>query len=372
MAEMDRLTVLVADDSRVILKAFSRIMSDHYDLVEAADGEAAWQQIESNDEICAVFSDWEMPNLNGLELTERIRASKNPRIKALPVIMVTSKTEDDGSKAAAFEVGANDFIAKPFDKTELLARAKTHAKRIHVSGEPEAQQAVLDPENRIGNAQYFQHQGNQMISFANRHNLPMAIVLVGIDALNALATESGASEKQLDEFVLTVGSHISTQMRQDDSIARLGKGIFGVLLSSADTKMAGGFTTRLRTAMAKENLLLNNKEYKVTLSMGIECSEPSRQIALKLMLKTARERLILAARDGDSIRPRPPQKQPLKKLASLDEAVALVNNKRADDVDMSYIMKRLFPLLVHFDKRYGTGMAQQALAIVKGEKKPKS
>lgn len=372
MAEMDRLTVLVADDSRVILKAFSRIMAEHYDLVEAADGEIAWQQIESNDEICAVFSDWEMPNLDGLELTKRIRASKNPRIKALPVIMVTSKTEDDGSKAVAFEAGASDFIAKPFDTTELLARAKTHVKRLDVVGEPEAEQAVMNPDNRIGNAQYFQHQGNQMISFANRHNLPMAVALVGVDNLAALGANAGASEKQLNEFVLTVGAYISEEMRQDDSLARIGKGVFGVLLSSADLKLAGGFAVRLRESIAKKVLILNSKEVKVTLSIGIECSEPSRKRRLPVMLKTARERLLLAARDGNSVRPVPQMKKQLRKLDSLDKALSLVSNKRADDVDMTYIMKRLFPLLVNFDKRFGTKLAPEALRIVKGELKQKN
>ena len=371
MANTDRLTVLVADDSRVILKAFSRVMAEHYDLVEAADGQIAWEAIESNDEICAVFSDWEMPSLDGLELTKKIRASKNPRIRSLPIIMVTSKTDDESTKNLIYSAGATDFIAKPFDTTELLARAKSHVKRIDISGELETQQAVMNPSSRIGNANYFQQQGEQMISFANRHNLPMAVVLVGIDSLTAHGVNTGANEKQLDEFILTIGAHIGSVMRKDDSVARLGKGVFGVLLSSADLKLAGGFARRLQATINKQNISLNSKDVRISLSIGMEFSGPCRKRQLKGMLKTARERLVVASRDGNTIRPRPQTSKQRVKLDSLDKALSLVSNKRAEDIDMGYLMKRIFPLLVHFDKTHDTEIAKAALPIVKGEKKQK-
>jgi len=346
-------------------------MAEHYDLVEAADGQLAWEAIEANDEICAVFSDWEMPHLDGLELTKKIRASKNPRIRALPVIIVTSKTDDDATKKIIYSAGATDFIAKPFDTTELLARAKANVKLIDVTGEQETQQAVMNPNNRIGNANYFQQQAEQMISFANRHNLPMAVLLVGIDNLNNHSIQSGANEKQLDEFILTIGTHISSVMRKDDSLARLGKGVFGVLLSSADLKLAGGFARRLQLTINKQNIGLNSKDVKISLSIGMEFSGPSRKRKLPGMLKTARERLVVASREGKSIRPRPQTTKQRIKLDSLDKALSLVSNKRAEDIDMNYLMKRIFPLLVHFDKTHDTDVAKAALPILKGEKKQK-
>lgn len=365
----ERLTVLVADDSRVIRKAFSRVMADHYELIEAEDGQAAWDQLQANDEICAVFSDWEMPHMDGIELAQNIRNSKNPRIRALPLIMVTSKTEDEATKQAAFDAGATDFVAKPFDTTELLARAKVHVKRIDVSGQQDSGQAVMDPDNRIGNAQYFQQQGAQMLAFANRHNLPMSVALIGIDNLQAQAKLHGADEKQIDEFVLTVGTHMSEKMRKEDSIARLGKAIFGVLLSSADIKTAYFFAERLNKSLAKESFLLNGEEMKVTVSVGIESSEPSRKRQIAGLMKTARERLVLAARTGNEIRPQLKVRKQQRKLDSLDKALSLVVNKRADDVDLGYLMKRLFPLLVHFDKKLNTELAKSVLPVIKGEKK---
>ncbi|MGM0562879.1 MAG: GGDEF domain-containing response regulator [Pseudomonadota bacterium] len=367
----DKLTVLVADDSKVIRKAFSRVMRDHYELIEAEDGQVAWEMIEGDDEICAVFTDWEMPGMDGPELTRKIRESKNPRIRSLPVIMVTSKTEDEATKKEAFDAGVNDFVAKPFDTAELLARAKVHVKRIDPEGDTETDKAVLDPGSRIGNAQYFQEQGNQMVAFANRHNLPLSLVLVGIDGLAELRQKHGASERQMEELAQTIGGLIASTMRKEDSLARVGRGVYGVLLSSTDLKLAHRFAERVQKTTAKEHLMLAGDPVEgLTVSVGLEATEPSRKRKLPGLLKTARERLLLAGRTGNTIRPShfAPDKQ-LRKLDSLDKALSLVANKRADNVDLVYLMKRLFPLLVHYDKTMKTDLAKQALSIIKGEKK---
>lgn len=366
--ESERLTVLVADDSRVILKAFSRIMDEHYDLVEVADGEKAWEEIQSNDSICAVFSDWEMPVMDGVELARNIRNSKNPRIKATPVIMVTSKNNDDATKQLAYEAGATDFIAKPFDATELLARAKSYVKRIDAAGEAETDKAVLNPQSRMGNTQYFQQQGIQMVSFANRHNMPLAVMLITIDRAADLAKKFKANEQQLNDFGLEVGAYISEKLRKDDSLARLGKTVFGVLLSSSDMSRAQKFAARLQEQVQAENIKLNGQKISATLSIGIEVTEPSRHRELPGMLKTARERLIQAAKSGNGIRPLPRSHSGLQKLDSLDKVLTLITNKSGDSIDYVYLGKRLLPLLVAMDKAHGTDLANQALPIIKGQK----
>lgn len=366
--DSERLTVLVADDSRVILKAFSRIMDEHYNLIEASDGAQAWEAIQNNNEICAVFSDWEMPVMDGIELAKNIRSSKNPRIRATPVIMVTSKTNDEATKELAYAAGATDFIAKPFDATELLARAKANVKRIDASGEPENDKAVMNPQNRLGNAQYFQQQGIQMVSFANRHNMPLAIMLVSLDKASDMVKRASATERQYDEFCLEVGTHIGDQLRKDDSVARISKSAFGVLLSSSDMSQAQVKAQALLAMSKNLNINLNGQSVTVSFSIGIEVSEPNRQRELTGMIKTARERLMHAAKTGNSVRPLPKAHTGLKKMDSVDRALSLVANKQSDSLDFVYVCKRLLPLLVNIDKAHGTQIAQHILPIIKGQK----
>lgn len=364
----EQLTVLVADDSRVILKAFSRIMSDHYNLVEAADGKQAWDALIENNEICAVFSDWEMPEMDGIELARKMRSSKNPRIRSTPVIMVTSKSDDESTKELAYAAGATDFIAKPFDATELLARAKANVKAIDATGEAEDDKAVMNPQNRIGNRQYFQQQAIQMLSFANRANIPMAMMLVSIDKIGEIVKKTAASEQQYGEFFLEVATNISEVLRKDDSIAIVSKTIIGVLLSSSDMAQAQAIAKKLLAISTNLNLQLNAQKVPISFSIGIEVSEPNRQRQMQGMLKTAHERLMQALKSGKMIRPLLKTDSGLLKLDSIDKALSLVANHQGAKLDYVYVCKRLLPLFVSMDKVHNSALSKQLLPIIKGQK----
>lgn len=363
----EKLTILVADDSRVILKAFSRIMGEHYELVEANDGQRAWDLLESNADICAVFSDWEMPHIDGIGLAKKIRASKNPRISSLPIIMVTSKNENEETKQEAFNAGVTDFVAKPFDKTELLARAKAHVKPIDVEGQSDDGKAVLNPQSRIGNMSYFQQQAIGMIAFCARHNLPVSLVLIGVDNLTSLVEKYHLSEKQVEELVLTIGAHITEIIRKDDSVAHLSKRVLGVLLSSADLVMAARFAKRLQSIIAARSFNLNGTEVNITLSFGMQTAPAENPKPLPALFVSAREHLLAALRVGNDIQPLPDTGKRLERIDSLDKALARVTHQKTDDLDLLYTLKRMLPLLAKIDREIGTHMSKSALEVIKGD-----
>ena len=114
------LKVLVVEDPVVYRKQVEQTLAYHpsYERFVACDGEEALR-IYRERVPSIVVTDWMMPDFSGIELCQRIRAEK-----ALPcayVIMMTSNT-DKGRAAQALEAGADDYVAKPFDRTELLAR----------------------------------------------------------------------------------------------------------------------------------------------------------------------------------------------------------------------------------------------------------
>ena len=67
-----------------------------------------------------------MPMMNGLELLLKIRKSNDIRLAKLPVVMITGKSDTDAGKQAVFDIGATDFIGKPFDTLDLISRARSH------------------------------------------------------------------------------------------------------------------------------------------------------------------------------------------------------------------------------------------------------
>lgn len=112
---------LVVDDSRAVRMILSRTMKDlGYEVREAANGKEALALVEAAvGRISLVLADWNMPEMNGLELLKGLR--RNPALSSLAVIMVTTETELD-QMAAALEAGANEYVMKPFTREILLEK----------------------------------------------------------------------------------------------------------------------------------------------------------------------------------------------------------------------------------------------------------
>lgn len=107
------MKLLVVDDSstmrRIIKNTLERL--GHTDILEAEHGLEAWDLLSQNDDVKVVITDWNMPEMNGLELVEKIRAEQ--KYEDMPIIMVTT----EGGKAeviTALKSGVNNYIVKPF------------------------------------------------------------------------------------------------------------------------------------------------------------------------------------------------------------------------------------------------------------------
>lgn len=129
----DQRTVLVVDDSRFVRTTLKAIIAGSIAVREEADGEAAWQALQADDSIVMVFSDIDMPRLNGYGLIERIRKSPQPRIRELPVV-VFSGSDDEKVEMRARRAGASEFISKYGDEVEMLARIEGHLRSAQTRG----------------------------------------------------------------------------------------------------------------------------------------------------------------------------------------------------------------------------------------------
>src|SRR5450631_2691364 len=112
---------LVVDDSRTIRTIIRRILIElGYEVCEAANGVEALEVLETEKTVVKlVLTDWNMPEMNGLDLVKRLR--QNPEFVSLKVLMVTTETEID-EMASALAAGANEYVMKPFTKDILLEK----------------------------------------------------------------------------------------------------------------------------------------------------------------------------------------------------------------------------------------------------------
>ena len=113
--------VLVVDDSRAVRMIIGKTMRElGFEVCEAANGREALEVIEAvQTPFSLVLADWNMPEVNGLDLLKRLR--EKPELSALVVVMVTTETEMS-QMTAALEAGANEYIMKPFTRDILMEK----------------------------------------------------------------------------------------------------------------------------------------------------------------------------------------------------------------------------------------------------------
>jgi two-component system response regulator ChvI len=218
----DRTTIALVDDDRNILTTVSiALQAEGFATRVYSDGEAALKAISENPPDLCVF-DIKMPRMDGLELLRRVRAPH----PALPIIFLTSK-DDEEDEEVGFELGADDYIAKPFSLRLLIARIRAILKRSgaldhsDTSGEP-----VIEPGPVIERGRLRMDPARHQVTWEGR---PVSLTVTEFLILEALAQRPGVikSRNQLmdaaypdDVFVddRTVDSHIKRMRRKFRSV----------------------------------------------------------------------------------------------------------------------------------------------------------
>ena len=117
-------TILVCDDDKEIAAAVDiYLTAEGYRVIKAYDGLQALEQLQNNPDVQLILMDIMMPRLDGMYATMKIRESRN-----IPIIMLSAKSEDN-DKILGLNIGADDYITKPFNPMELIARVKSQLRR---------------------------------------------------------------------------------------------------------------------------------------------------------------------------------------------------------------------------------------------------
>ena len=266
----EKPVILIVDDSKVIRLAARKMMGNDYQVVEASDGLEGWEQISQNDSISVVFTDMQMPEMNGLELLEKVRSSNDERIAALPVIMITGQEDNAEAKQHVFDMGVTDFITKPFESLDLISRAKSYARLNRKVAELE-QQTGHDKLTGLFNASSFSEHGAKAFSFAKRHKVSNSIALLEVDNFQQIFLTHGKAVAQ--QIVIEVSKRLGETMRAEDVAARIGVARFALLLSLttvADVELVVG---RIRDMINKLVFATGKEKLRITLAAGISSIE---------------------------------------------------------------------------------------------------
>lgn len=303
---MDGLTnnqkgkILVVDDIPVNIQLMQKYLSPvGYDILFARNGEEALIQVE-NGNPDLVLLDVMMPKMDGFE-TCRILKS-NDKTKYIPIIMVTALNEIE-DKVKGIEAGADDFITKPFNKLELLARTKSllRIKRLHDQLQEKVFQleqakerlrelAVKDGLTGLYNHRYFKRFLTQEIMRANRHKSQVSLIMMDIDHFKNYNDTHGHLAG--DEVLRIVAKLMTENIRSIDVAARYGGEEFVIVLPQTNKNAAKIVAEKLRTLVGNQKFQNEDTQPngKITISMGV-ATFPDNATDLEELIHQADQRL---------------------------------------------------------------------------------
>lgn len=258
----------MVDDSRMVRAALVRGLRGHYQCREEDNGESAWQALVLDPSLQVVLTDLSMPILDGFGLIERIRASRLPRLRTLPVLMV-SGDEDEAARQRALALGATDFVTKGCGASELLARLQS-LLRLAASERELAtvrEQQVVHAESGLFLPRFIAAQAGQLVSQAVRQQGQVSILVVGFDDFSRLQAEAG--ETLMQQLLLRFARLLAGKIRREDSLGHYGEGVFAVVSPGTPQAACLGFAHRVREAIRGANIAARGQRLHLSVSVGI-------------------------------------------------------------------------------------------------------
>jgi diguanylate cyclase (GGDEF)-like protein len=305
--KLERSRILVVDDiqlNRKLLKTY--LEGAGYEVIQAEDGLQALKRIEE-DGPDLILLDIMMPKMNGYQVCRRIKAEE--RTNFLPVIMVTALNELE-DKIKGMDAGADDFICKPFNKLELLARVKSllRIKQLHDALELKIEEleaakdqlrqlAVTDGLTELYNYRYFKEQLHQEISRAQRHKLHVSIAMIDIDYFKHYNDTHGHPAG--DVVLKKIARLLHDNIRRIDVAARYGGEEFALILVETDKQAAGFVANKIRNLIEQHRFSFEETQPngKLTISMGVATFPHDGQTPEELVAQ-ADQRLYRAKKEG--------------------------------------------------------------------------
>jgi two-component system cell cycle response regulator len=300
--------VLVVDDSKFVRTTFARILSASFAVSEAVDGEAAWQAIERDPSIVMVFTDLDMPRLDGFGLLTRMRESADAHIRQLPVVVISGH-EEQANKQRARELGANDFIAKSADAAEVLSRLDNVLRLVRTSKELEAsrqaleQTATHDPLTGTFTTHYLVTEGRKHFAHARRHGRELSVMALRLDSYDEIALAAG--KDIADVVVARVAKLVMAKVRAEDSVARTAQAVFMVVAAGTAATQMLTLAQRLRRELEEAKVAYRERQLKFVTSFGVSSLGVDAVNSIEELMRLALQRLQTALKA-----PPPPQAKP--------------------------------------------------------------
>jgi two-component system, cell cycle response regulator len=266
------MRILIADDdvtSRLVLAGVLRKHGD--DVVVAIDGTAAWAALQQPDAPRLAILDWVMPGLAGVDVCRRARTIESDQP---PYIILLTSRDQKADIVTGLDAGADDYLAKPFDPGELLARVGVGRRlielqaRLNEARDALVHEAMHDPLTGVLNRRAFAGALSGELSRKRRYENVLAVGICDVDHFKRINDTYGhqAGDEVLCGLVRLIGSNL----RGHDVLGRHGGDEFVVVTEHRRIDGPGILYERLRAAVADGPISTGAGDIPITISFGVK------------------------------------------------------------------------------------------------------
>src|SRR5215471_7948071 len=291
--------ILLVDDRPASYERIAPMLAaEHHVDVEPDPSQALFHAAEGNYDLLIVSLS--LDNFDGLRLCSQARSLE--RTRQVPILAI-SDADNNTRLMRGLEIGVNDYLTHPFDRNELLARARTQIRKrrytdhLRDNVQNSIEMAITDALTGLHNRRYMESHLAALAEQAASRGKPLALMMLDIDFFKSINDNHGhdAGDDVLREFAVRVRKSI----RGIDLACRYGGEEFVIVMPETDLHVAGMVAERLRRSIAGEPFAVNKgeKRIEVTISIGLSTLEQKGEPVADV-LKRADTALYRAKHDG--------------------------------------------------------------------------
>lgn len=282
---------LLIDDSPDVHRLLSiRLRNDGLELLGAtcgADGVRKTREAQPS----VILLDIDMPGMDGFEVLRALKDSDETL--HIPVIMLSS-SHSAQDKVTAFDLGAVDFITKPFDVTELRVRVRSALRVSHLL-QMLAKLASVDGLTGLYNRSHFDQRCGEAVAAARRHDRSLSLALIDLDHFKSVNDTYGHPAG--DSVLQSLAKLLRRECRQSDVACRYGGEEFALLMPETTPEDAAGLCERVRQSLGSI-VWPSHPERSITCSVGVVGATGACALGPEAWVELADRNLYRAKREG--------------------------------------------------------------------------
>ena len=288
-------TILVVDDSPENITVLGALLRADYTVRVATNGEKALKIMGSDNPPDLILLDVMMPGMDGYEVCRRLKADS--RTQNIPVIFITAKTSEE-DEVKGFEMGAVDYVTKPFSPVVIKARVRTHMdlKRYR---DLLVNTSYCDGLTAIANRRRFDEYYTVLWNLSIREALPLSLIMIDIDNFKQFNDNYGHQEG--DACLVRIAQKLAESLkRKTDLVARYGGEEFVCILPYTGIDGAISIAEEFRTGILSLQIphAYSSAGSYVTISQGVANISPIKDSSPKALIMAADNVLYRAKESG--------------------------------------------------------------------------